>query len=222
MNRVYDNNIVNINQDIEIPINYDKYYLKWEDGSEYIGNFIDNIIQGFGVYRFPDGSIYEGSWKNNCKHGIGKLLFNNGNIYNGEFLDDNISGYGSLLFNNNGTEKQLYIGNFYKGRREGYGKLYYYNIDTNTYKLKYIGNWIKDDFSDIGICYHDNGNKFYEGYFVKGLPSGDGILYDIDGSIAEKGYYIKGELQKNIDNKRTKKVLSKIKKYIKFPFNYIL
>ena len=36
---------------------------KKEDGSEYDGGFVDNMLDGQGIYKWKDGRVYEGSWK---------------------------------------------------------------------------------------------------------------------------------------------------------------
>ena len=43
--------------------------LKLGDGGLYKGNFIDDIIEGRGQFKWLDGRIYDGQWVNNMKHG---------------------------------------------------------------------------------------------------------------------------------------------------------
>jgi len=41
----------------------------WSDGSIYNGEWFDNKITGFGVYKWLDGRVYTGQWLNNNMHG---------------------------------------------------------------------------------------------------------------------------------------------------------
>lgn len=47
----------------------------------YLGNFIDNEIDGEGSYFWPDGRVYQGQWKENKMHGEGSLKWPDGRCY---------------------------------------------------------------------------------------------------------------------------------------------
>ena len=53
----------------------------WPDGSKYVGNFNQGIIEGFGVLQHSNGLSYEGDWQNNKPHGMGVLNNNGTKIY---------------------------------------------------------------------------------------------------------------------------------------------
>lgn len=36
----------------------------WKNGKSYEGNFVDDIREGYGVYKYDDVKKYEGMWKN--------------------------------------------------------------------------------------------------------------------------------------------------------------
>lgn len=205
-----------------IPTVPGECYITWNDGSEYFGEYNNKHINGYGSYKFPDGSIYNGYWKQSCKHGIGILRYIDGKIYKGDFINDLPHGHGVLICDYTETGNDVYVGQFFNGVRSGYGKLYYQDNSTNKYELQYIGNWKNNKFSGLGICFHSNGNKFYEGHLVDGLPAGDGILYNEEGNKVETSYYITGLHQKDLDSKRSANLKKKIHKYIRFPFYYIL
>jgi antitoxin component YwqK of YwqJK toxin-antitoxin module len=103
----------------------------------------------------------------------------------------------------------------------GYGKLYYFNNSTCNYELQYIGYFKNNRFNGLGMCFHENGNKFYEGHFAKGQPCGEGILYDEDGNVKEKSYYITGKHHKDLSNTRHIKLKKKLDRLLKFPLYYI-
>ncbi len=46
------------------------------DGSVYEGSLKENMLDGFGVYKWPDGRTYEGQWKANKMHGKGVYKWN--------------------------------------------------------------------------------------------------------------------------------------------------
>ena len=43
----------------------------WNDrnGSSYEGEWVDNLKEGLGVFRWPDGSRYEGNYKGGKRYG---------------------------------------------------------------------------------------------------------------------------------------------------------
>ena len=47
----------------------------WKDGSAYIGQFTNNVIEGKGKYIYPDKKIYEGDYKNNKMQGQGVMIW---------------------------------------------------------------------------------------------------------------------------------------------------
>lgn len=196
--------------------------LEWGDGNSYTGQFQNNSINGYGIYKFSDGARYEGFWQNNLKHGLGSLYYPDGSKLQGEFRNDSPNGK-CILYSINNNEPFLYIGNFVNGERSGYGKIYNIGELDNKliYELIYIGQFKKNHFCGQGIYYHDNGNIFYEGNWVDSLPFGNGIIYDINGNLKEIGYYIKGELQTNLNISYVDKLKTKLRNNIFFDFNYI-
>lgn len=51
-----------------------KGHLKWADGREYRGEFIDDKRDGYGEFTWKDGRKYKGDWKNGKQHGVGVFL----------------------------------------------------------------------------------------------------------------------------------------------------
>ena len=47
-------------------------------GSEYSGEFSNNMLDGQGIMKFADGSVYDGFWKNNSRSGKGACYWPNG------------------------------------------------------------------------------------------------------------------------------------------------
>ena len=42
-----------------------KGHFVWGDGSQYVGDFDTNNIEGFGEYFWMDGRVFKGEWKDN-------------------------------------------------------------------------------------------------------------------------------------------------------------
>ncbi len=47
----------------------------------YQGEYSNNNLNGFGVYKYSDGSVYKGDFLNGEKHGVGVYYFANGDFY---------------------------------------------------------------------------------------------------------------------------------------------
>ena len=48
---------------------------KWSDGREYVGQWEDNKMHGYGVLRWPDGKRYEGHYHLDKKDGHGSFYW---------------------------------------------------------------------------------------------------------------------------------------------------
>ena len=59
--------------------------MKYPDGSEYVGDFKDNMKSGLGKFTFADSSTYEGPWENDLKQGRGTFTLANGLKFTGNF-----------------------------------------------------------------------------------------------------------------------------------------
>lgn len=60
----------------------------------YEGDWIDDKMDGFGIYTYANGDIYEGEFKNNMHHGYGKYFFCDGSYYTGEWNNHKFHGSG--------------------------------------------------------------------------------------------------------------------------------
>ena len=63
------------------------------DGSEYKGEWLDEMKHGFGLEYFAeDNATYEGHYEYNEKSGLGKYSWADDKIYIGEWRGDQMSG----------------------------------------------------------------------------------------------------------------------------------
>ncbi len=89
--------------------------------SQSTGCISGNCNTGKGTYAFNDGSMYVGEFVNNHMEGFGKLTDKLGNVYTGYFKNDKYDGVGKF----ERTDGTKYIGQFKEGRRNGLGTQWY-------------------------------------------------------------------------------------------------
>ena len=176
--------------------------MSYKDGSEYIGQWNDNLKNGHGIMKYANGDVYEGEWKNDKRVGYGVLKNSWGDIREGEWKDDEI-GYGILRQSNGDVLEgdvgygvmdhghyiyryangDIYDGEFEMGSYHGHGKMQYANGDV------YDGEW-KEGWKDgHGIMKYANGDVF------DGEWENDswlhGIMKYVNGDVYEGDYYDK-------------------------------
>ena len=78
--------------------NINKQEIKYNDGSKYIGEVVNGLAEGKGIYCWKSGSRYEGEWRNGKKEGKGILYFNEGSLYEGDWKDDKKEGKGIYYY----------------------------------------------------------------------------------------------------------------------------
>lgn len=88
---------------------------KYSNGDTYEGEWRENLQEGLGKYYFTDGTKYEGEWKNHLMHGSGHYLDINGILWSGEFREGTfISKEQSKLKEEKRIEKKIEkLGNAY-------------------------------------------------------------------------------------------------------------
>ena len=60
--------------------------IKYNNGSRYIGQVVNGLKEGKGIYYWNDGERYEGEWRNDKKEGKGITYFSYGDRRMGDFL----------------------------------------------------------------------------------------------------------------------------------------
>lgn len=73
----------------------------WSDGSVYIGDFVDDVKEGYGECEWkmsaagqPGQRTYKGGWKNGLMHGKGEFTWADKRRYIGTYNNDVKEGYG--------------------------------------------------------------------------------------------------------------------------------
>ena len=80
-----------------------------------MGDFVDGIWTGKGIYKEPGGINYEGDFVGGKSSGKGIVTFANGNRYAGDFVDGKFSGKGIYR----GANGVSYAGDFVDGKYNG-------------------------------------------------------------------------------------------------------
>ena len=90
-----------------------------ENGDEFLGEYKNEIREGFGIYKFKDGSEYRGHWKKSRLHGFGMFIYPGIKQYYGFFQKDRRAGFGIGVWL---KEKKAFIGFWKDNDINGYGK----------------------------------------------------------------------------------------------------
>lgn len=150
-------------------------------GAVYSG-YVNELYQpnGKGTMKYSNGTEYKGDWVNGIRHGKGVIKYNNG-IYEGEWINDKRNGEGIYTWN----DGKKYEGTYVDDARDGYGVFYGWIDLTNGFSGTYYGESKNDEFNGHGKFYFDNGDKFEGDYKENRYWSGtytrkDGSQFEVD------------------------------------------
>ena len=59
----------------------------WPDGTKYVGEWKEGVVNGQGTYTRTDGKKYEGIWKDYTLDSMGTLTTSDGKIYSQSEMD---------------------------------------------------------------------------------------------------------------------------------------
>ena len=71
-------------------------YVKYSDGSEYLGEWINGKRNGYGKHIMANLDEYEGKFVGGLRCGFGRLMCKNGDVYAGNWKDNKMFGQGTL------------------------------------------------------------------------------------------------------------------------------
>lgn len=141
----------------------------YPNSDTYVGDFVNGLKEGQGVYTFINTDKYTGEWKNNKQHGIGKTEYAKNEKYYGRYEDGKRNGEGVYNYSNG----DIYSGSWKNNLKHGKGT-YIVNqckLSGNKY-MKIIGTWSEGEIIE-GRWEFPNGT-FYEGKFEKNFPKNFG------------------------------------------------
>lgn len=161
-------------------------------GVQYIGIFIEDVIEGNGSLRLPDGSKYSGKFVDGMMQGQGTFHDVTNEIeYTGEFYQSMKHGSGEETY----FDKTVYVGTFVNGLRSGEnGCLYRESSNDSGRQLLYQGDWLDDRITGEGKRYEleEPCAGSYEGHFKDCKRHGHGIF------TADNGCIFEGEWSDNV------------------------
>ena len=156
-----------------------KGYLRYDNGNQYEGDFLEDKLNGNGVYTYLDGAIYTGQFKNDVFEGKGKIVFADGNTYVGDFSNNNFNGKGTYTY----ADKSILVGDFVDGKATGSGKLTWPNGDY------YIGEFNNFQLNGKAKIYYANGTLHFDGSYQDNVRKGPASVYFKDSKETATGVY---------------------------------
>ena len=109
--------------------------LEWSVGDEYVGTFVNGLLEGYVTQKGVNGFVYAGNFEKGMANGEGLYTIGEGVSYVGNFVNDRPHGYGTQV-----VDGWMYIGEFSEGYFHGEGILY--NPDGEVF---YSGAWVHGD-----------------------------------------------------------------------------
>lgn len=94
----------------------------WSDGSKYEGQWQLGQANGRGRMTHSNGDVYEGAWLRDKANGFGVFIDVTSEAkYEGYWLEDLQHGEGIETWGRPGKPQATYVGEFYKGKKQGKG-----------------------------------------------------------------------------------------------------
>ena len=106
------------------------------DNGEYVGEFLNGLRYGQGIYTYANGDKYVGQYKD-TRNGQGTFTWASGTKYVGKWLYGKQNGQGTFTF----PSGEKYVGQFKDANYDGFGTLYNANGS-----IKQQGLWRDDEF----------------------------------------------------------------------------
>ena len=139
--------------------------LKFNNGDKYIGEYLNNKKEGYGILFYNNGNKYKGEFKNDLKNGHGIFNYKNGEKYDGEYKNDLKDGRGIYYYIN----EEKFIGEYKEDKKNGHG-IYFYKDGT-----KFIGEYKNDEKEGKGYYFDKEGDKIKEVIYEKGIEKEETI-----------------------------------------------
>lgn len=119
--------------------------MKCNSGELYLGNYIDNLKSGYGIYKTSTES-YVGNFQNDKRNGFG-ITFDKRNHLSkvGYWEEDKLIKMDALLKRQKYSNGDMYVGQLVNNERNGIGFYLYKNGDFS------IGEWKNGKICGLGI-----------------------------------------------------------------------
>lgn len=149
----------------------------YPSGARYVGEFRNGTREGWGVCYFSDGSNYQGNWINDRPDGPGVKILSDGTIKKGYWKRGSLEREDpSLVLQLDGRPGNFKSGCISGNCVNGKGIFIFPNGDI------YVGDFYGGKRSGVGVCYYSNQSE-YKGRWVSDLPDGQGTMKYPDGRL---------------------------------------
>ena len=74
------------------------------NNGRYVGQVVNGLREGKGIFYYNNGDRYEGDWRNGLREGKGIYYYNNGDKYEGDWRNNKKEGKGIFYYNNGDRE----------------------------------------------------------------------------------------------------------------------
>ena len=166
----------------------------FDNGDKFVGEWVNGVREGQGVYFYNSGAVYTGNFKNNTLSGYGYCKWASGSFYLGDWADGAINGQGIYTYEkgtkdigswkNTALQNATYSKECISGNCENGFGIYIWGSDTKWAGQKYIGYWKNGKRNGQGTYYYGDGSK-YSGNFVDNSLSGHGAYFWNNGNKFE-------------------------------------
>ncbi|XDV44656.1 hypothetical protein PO909_012905 [Leuciscus waleckii] len=156
----------------------------FQGGHIYKGSFSHGLMHGSGEYIWSDGVKYQGDFKLNVPMGRGTYTWLNGSTYEGEIHQGVRHGVGVFKCFKTST---VYRGQWYLGKRQGQGVMYYNQESTSWYK----GDWVNNSREGWGKRCYPSGNV-YDGQWRNNVRHGEGTMRWVQLEQQYSGQWLNG------------------------------
>ncbi len=161
------------------------------DGGELMGegSYVDNHRTGPWKFFYKDGKQEQiGTYNSSGKaDGIWKWYYESGNIKREEQMKNGLAD--GMMTELSDSGKVIVKGNFIEGEEDGE---WFYEVNDD----KEIGSYVNGKKEGLWKSYY-NGQLYFEGSYIEGLPDGEHIWYWDNGKVKEKGRFIAGKREGN-------------------------
>ncbi len=157
-------------------------YVKQENVSTYVGDFLFEKFHGLGEFTNSKGYRYRGEWKNGLPDGWGTTQFAGAGTYVGDHSSGKRRGWGTLTT----PQGVVQSGEWGDSGLDGQG----YVVESP--EKSHVGEYRAGVANGLGVMSVPNGSVII-GYFVNGKIQGEAIEYS-KGSMLRQGQWESGQL----------------------------
>jgi len=154
-------------------------YNALSEGSDYEGQFLDDMRHGEGTMAYKDGRVYTGAFKKDKKDGYGIMTYPNKDRYEGEFIKNKMGTIGKYFYH----DRRIFEGNFQQGVPY-LGIMKYPKPDCRIYE----GQFQNGKMQGYGEMKYPDG-EIYRGEFQNDKRHGEGNIFSEGGSMNRKVTY---------------------------------